>query len=46
MEGWASNGFDYNRIPVEVQAYDLQRAFDSKAPAFSVEDRVSELFRL
>jgi hypothetical protein len=46
MEGWASNGFDYHRIPVEVQAYDFQRAFDSKAPAFSVEDRVRELFRL
>jgi hypothetical protein len=46
MEGWASNGFDYHRIPVEVQAYGLQREFDSKAPAFSVEDRVRQLFSL
>ena len=46
MEGWASNGFDYHRIPVEFQAYDLQREFDSKAPAFSVEDHVREGFSL
>jgi hypothetical protein len=46
MEGWASNGFSYHRIPVEVQAYALQREFDLGAPAFSVEDRVRELFRL
>lgn len=26
--GWAENGFDYFRIPLEVQAYDLQRWFE------------------
>ena len=26
--GWAQNGRDYFRIPLEVQAYDLQREFD------------------
>jgi len=44
VKGWASNGFDYFQIPIEVQAYDLQRKFDRNAPAFSVENIVRETF--
>jgi hypothetical protein len=40
LQGWLENGFDYYRIPIEVQAYSLQREFDRKVPAFSVEDRI------
>ena len=46
VQGWAANGFAYDRIPVEVQAYRLQRAFDRDGPAFSVEERVRERFGL
>jgi len=46
MEGWARNGFEYRSIPIEVQAYDLQEAFDRNEPAFSVEDRVRRAFLL
>jgi hypothetical protein len=46
MEGWARNGFAYHRIPMEVQAFELQTAFDRRAPAFSVEARVRDAFSL
>lgn len=34
------NACDYYRIPIEVQACQLQSEFDRNAPAFSVEERV------
>ncbi len=46
MEGWARNGFDYHRIPIEVQAYNLQEEFDRHTPAFSVEQHVRKKFGL
>jgi hypothetical protein len=44
MEGWAQNGFDYHRIPIEVQAHNLQEEFDRSGPAFSVEQRIRTKF--
>lgn len=38
--GWACNGEDYNFIPLEVNAYDLQRKFESSSEPFSVEAMV------
>lgn len=35
--GWAENGFNYVRIPLERQAYCLQREFDQGGDVFSVE---------
>ncbi len=29
VNGWAQNGFDYNQIPLERDAYELQRAFEA-----------------
>lgn len=46
LQGWAENGFEYYRIPLEVQAYDLQREFESNAPPFSAEDRVRQTLSL
>jgi len=38
VAGWASNGFDYFKIPLEVQAYQLQQLFDlNPQNIFSVE---------
>ena len=42
LMGWADNNFDYYQIPIEVQAYCLQREFDGKVPPFSVEDRIRD----
>jgi hypothetical protein len=42
LRGWADNDFDYHKIPIEVQAYNLQREFDRKATVFSVEDRIRQ----
>ena len=36
VRGWASNGLQYSRIPLEVWAYDLDARFRSGATAFSV----------
>ena len=38
--GWAANGFDYSAIPLEQDAYDLQRRFEA-GESFSVELEVS-----
>ncbi len=41
VHGWAENGFRYETIPLERQAYELQGAFESSAgAAFSVEEAV------
>ena len=41
INGWASNGFDYFSIPLERQAYDLQRRFElERNVSFSVEREV------
>lgn len=38
VRGWAQNGFDYFSIPLERQAYDLQRVFETdKQQCFLVE---------
>jgi hypothetical protein len=34
--GWAENGFEYRNIPLERQAYNLQRQFDQGRDVFSV----------
>jgi hypothetical protein len=36
VRGWASNGFQYSRIPLERWAYELDARFRIGAPAFSV----------
>ena len=36
IRGWASNGFEYVKIPLERSAYELQSRFSSGGPAFSV----------
>lgn len=36
VTGWAENGFDYRSIPLESQAYDLERQFNQGGTAFSV----------
>jgi len=34
--GWAQNGFEYENIPLERQAYQLQRQFEERKNVFSV----------
>ncbi len=41
VAGWADNGFDYFSIPLEVQAYELERRFAS-GEIFSVEEAIAE----
>ena len=43
VRGWANNGFDYFAIPLERQAYELDRRF-SQGEVFSVEQAVSATF--
>jgi len=44
--GWANNGFDYFAIPLERQAYALQKRFDdSPSVTFSVHDEVGGMIR-
>ena len=40
ITGWISKGFDYYHIPIEEQAYRLQRRFDTNTDPFSVEDTI------
>jgi hypothetical protein len=40
VNGLFDNGFDYNKLPMERQAHDLQLRFDSCLRAFSVEREV------
>ena len=43
VAGWASNGFDYFKIPLEVQAYRLQQLFDlNPQNMFSVEMEIAQ----
>jgi len=42
--GWAQNGFDYGSIPLEKQAYDLQRQFDQGENIFSVAQLLNQQF--
>jgi len=39
--GWASAGFSYEKIPIEIQAYALERRFAEDGEPFSVEREVS-----
>ncbi len=34
--GWVQNGFEYARIPLEMQAYNLQKKFDEGKEPFAV----------
>ncbi len=43
VHGWAENGFDYFAIPLEKQAYELERRF-ARGETFSVEDVVAATF--
>ncbi len=43
VHGWAENGFDYFAIPLEEQAYELERRF-ARGETFSVEDVVAATF--
>jgi hypothetical protein len=46
VTGWANNGFDYFKIPLEVQAYHLQQRFDSNEQiAFSVEKEIAQKWK-
>lgn len=38
--GWISEGMSYSKIPLEVDAYDLQRRFECETEPFAVEDAV------
>jgi hypothetical protein len=38
--GWAQNGFQYKKIPLEEHAYYLQNKFETTAQPFSVEASV------
>ncbi|MGH9369472.1 MAG: hypothetical protein ACRD3M_17595 [Thermoanaerobaculia bacterium] len=40
IEGWARNGFFYEKIPLERMAYELQGRFDLAAGRFSAEAEV------
>jgi hypothetical protein len=42
--GWATAGFSYEKIPIEVQAYALERRFAEGAAPFSVEGEIARLF--
>lgn len=45
VRGWAENGFDYNRIPLEVMAYELQERFRSNPEhRYLVSDEVRRRF--
>jgi hypothetical protein len=43
LAGWIKNRRDYSSIPLEKQAYDLQRRFD-RGERFSVESKLGILF--
>jgi hypothetical protein len=42
--GWAQNGFEYERIPLERQAYNLQREFDEGKGPFAVAGLLKQEF--
>jgi hypothetical protein len=42
--GWAQNGFEYGRIPLERQAYDLQKKFDEGKGPFAVAQLLKQEF--
>lgn len=42
--GWAQNGFEYENIPLERQAYNLQRQFDQGRDVFSVAQILGQEF--
>ncbi|MCJ7728323.1 MAG: hypothetical protein MUO27_00325 [Sedimentisphaerales bacterium] len=46
VTGWANNEFDYYKIPLEIQAYQLQQRFDSNSQnVFSVEAEVAQKWK-
>jgi hypothetical protein len=44
VRGWAANGFQYSRIPLERWAYELDARFRAGAAAFSVSGEVERQF--
>jgi hypothetical protein len=42
--GWAQNGFEYARIPLEMQAYNLQKEFDEGKGRFAVAGLLKQEF--
>lgn len=42
--GWAQNGFEYERIPLERQAYNLQKEFDEGKGPFAVAQLLKQEF--
>lgn len=43
VTGWANNGFDYFKIPLEVEAFQLQQRFDiNQQIVFSVEKEIAQ----
>lgn len=46
VKGWVNNEFDYYKIPLEIQAYQLQQRFDSNSQStFSVEAEVAQKWK-
>lgn len=45
VTGWASAGFVYERIPLELHAYSLEALFQSASSPFQVEREVMQLLR-
>jgi len=46
VRGWAANGFNYHKIPMEVEARALQREFEgATAPTRTVEEHVGSSYR-
>ena len=43
VRGWAENGSDYFRIPLEVMAYELQEQYEVRKDSFPVEKEVARL---
>jgi hypothetical protein len=42
VEGWAEHGFNYYAIPFEVQAYQLQQAYETAEHPFSAEQVIEK----
>lgn len=45
LRGWAQNGYQYHRIPFEMQAHKLEARFDRHEPPFSVREVVEQELR-
>jgi len=41
IRGWVDSGFDYYAVPLEMDAYELQRRYERDSPGFSLVEEVS-----